>query len=222
MSTQTRPRQTTFAGGMIVLGSIFLLLSVWESMTGLRGIESREAVEEFLRTSPGNQTGLTVEDTLQVLRVVATVTGACAAVAAVLGVYALQGNRQARMVLSVLAVPIFVTGIVVGGFMSSIVAVAITMLWLSPSREWFRGEPVPDRTTPSERRGPRCGRPRRRLRQSQPVDAPGRPPAVRAPAAPVCRPALPVASGGVGPRPRAARHLARPAVRPRRTVAPRA
>ena len=57
MSTPTRPRQTTFAGGMIVLGSIFLLLSVWESMTGLRGIESREAVEEFLRTSPGNQTG---------------------------------------------------------------------------------------------------------------------------------------------------------------------
>jgi hypothetical protein len=152
VSTPTRPRQTTFAGGMIILGSIFLLLSVWESMTGLRGIESREAVEEFLSTSPGDQTGLSVEDTLQVLRVVATVTGVCAAVAAVLGAYALQGNRQARVALSVLAVPIFLTGIVVGGFMSSIVAVAITLLWLSPSREWFKGEPIPDRTTPPDAR----------------------------------------------------------------------
>ncbi len=149
MSTQPRPRQTTFAGGMIVLGSLFLLLSVWESMTGLRGIESRDAVEAFLADPPGSGMGLSVERALQLLRVVATVAGVCAAVAAVLGVYALRGQRAARVGLSVLAVPIFVTGIVVGGFMSSIVAVAIGLLWLSPSREWFRGEPVPDRTPPA-------------------------------------------------------------------------
>lgn len=147
MSTQTRPRQTTFAGGMIVLGSIFLLLSVWEAVTGLRGIESREAIEEFLADPPGSELGLTVEGTVQILRGVATVAGVCAAIAAVLGVYVLRGHRAARVGLSVLAVPIFVTGIVAGGFMSSIVAVAIALLWLSPSREWFRGEPVPDRTT---------------------------------------------------------------------------
>ena len=47
--------------------------------------------------------------------------------------------------LSVLAVPLFVTGIAAGGFMSSIVAVAIALLWLSPSREWFKGEVAPDR-----------------------------------------------------------------------------
>lgn len=145
MSTPTRPRQTTFAGGMIIVGSIFLLLTVFESMTGLRGIESREAIEEFLRESPGSETGLTVEGTLQILRGVATVAGVCAAIAAVLGVYALRGHRPARVGLSVLALPLFVTGIAAGGFMSSIVAVAIALLWLSPSREWFRGEVAPDR-----------------------------------------------------------------------------
>jgi hypothetical protein len=149
VSTQTRPRQTTFAGGMIILGSAFLLLTVWESMTGLRGIESREAVEDFLSSSAGSETGLSVEETLQVLRGVATVAGVCAAVTLVLGVYALRGSRPARLGLSVLAVPLFLTGIVAGGFMSSIVAVAIALLWLSPSREWFKGEPIPDRTTPS-------------------------------------------------------------------------
>ncbi|WP_107766445.1 hypothetical protein [Nocardioides terrigena] len=145
MSTPTRPRQTTFAGGMIIVGSIFLLLTVWESMTGLRGIESRDAVEDFLAESPGSETGLTVEGTLQLLRGVSTVAGVCAAVAAVLGVYALRGHRPARVGLSVLAVPLFVTGIAAGGFMSSIVAVAIALLWLSPSREWFKGEVAPDR-----------------------------------------------------------------------------
>ena len=154
MSTQTRPRQTTFAGGMIVLGSVFLLLTVWESVTGLRGIESRESVEEFVSEPPGSDLGLTVEGTLQILRGVATVAGVCAAVAAVLGVYALRGHRPARIGLSVLAVPLFLSGIVAGGFMSSIVAVAIALLWVSPSREWFRGDPIPDRTPPEAPRPP--------------------------------------------------------------------
>lgn len=154
MSTQTRPRQTTFAGGMIVLGSVFLLLTVWESVTSLRGIESRESVEEFVSEPPGSDLGLTVEGTLQLLRAVATVAGVCAAVAAVLGVYALRGHRPARIGLSVLAVPLFLSGIVAGGFMSSIVAVAIALLWVSPSREWFRGDPVPDRTPPEAPRPP--------------------------------------------------------------------
>lgn len=154
MSTQTRPRQTTFAGGMIVLGSVFLLLTVWESVTSLRGIESRESVEEFVAEPPGSDLGLTVEGTLQILRAVATVAGVCAAVAAVLGVYALRGHRPARIGLSVLAVPLFLSGIVAGGFMSSIVAVAIALLWVSPSREWFRGDPIPDRTPPEAPRPP--------------------------------------------------------------------
>jgi hypothetical protein len=153
VSTPTRPRQTTFAGGMIIVGSVFLLLTVWESMTGLRGIESRDAVEDFLAESPGSETGLTVEGTLQLLRGVSTVAGVCAAVAAVLGVYALRGHRPARIGLSVLAVPLFVTGIAAGGFMSSIVAVAIALLWLSPSREWFRGEVPPDKAAADKAAG---------------------------------------------------------------------
>jgi hypothetical protein len=153
VSTPTRPRQTTFAGGMIIVGSVFLLLTVWESMTGLRGIESRDAVEDFLAESPGSETGLTVEGTLQLLRGVSTVAGVCAAVAAVLGVYALRGHRPARIGLSVLAVPLFVTGIAAGGFMSSIVAVAIALQWLSPSREWFRGEVAPDKAAADKAAG---------------------------------------------------------------------
>lgn len=147
MSKQTRPRQTTFAGGMIIIGSIFVLLAVWEAASGLRGIESREGIEKFLSEPPGDQFGLSVEEALQALRATAAVAGFCAAMSLVLGIYALQGHRAARLGLSVLAVPLFLTGLVAGGFMSAIVAVAIALLWLSPSREWFAGEPVPDGTT---------------------------------------------------------------------------
>ncbi|KRF34939.1 hypothetical protein [Nocardioides sp. Soil805] len=202
MSTQPRPRQTTFAGGMIVLGSLFLLVTVWDSMTGLRGIESRDAIEDFLSDPPGNGLGLTVEGTLQILRGVATVTGVCAAVAAVLGVYALRGQRAARVGLTVLAVPIFVTGIVAGGFMSSIVAVAIGLLWLSPSREWFRGEPVPDRTPPADApNAPKAAVWPPPLPDARAADQPPTPPSAAAPPSPAspASPAEPPVQHGTWP-----------------------
>ena len=202
MSTQTRPRQTTFAGGMIILGSIFLLLSVYESMTGLRGIESREAIEDFLADSPGSETGLTVEGTVQILRGVATVAGVCAAITTVLGVYALQGHRPARVGLSVLAVPLFVTGIVAGGFMSSIVAVAIALLWLSPVAGVVQGRARPGPDEAPGARAPPSGR--RRCRTTRPprpppprVSRPGR--ATRPGRLPRRRRAQPAASGAPAP-----------------------
>jgi hypothetical protein len=63
--------------------------------------------------------------------------------------------------LAVLAVPLFVTGLLVDSFAASFVAAAAAMLWLSPAREWFAtGQWTPPPTKESraaelERRGPR-------------------------------------------------------------------
>ena len=51
------------------------------------------------------------------MRVGLMVAAACAAAAAVLGVYALQRHRAARVALSVLAVPILLTAPLTGGLM---------------------------------------------------------------------------------------------------------
>jgi hypothetical protein len=51
----------------------------------------------------------------------------------------LQRSRGARIALSVLAGPLFVAGMVTGGFMSSVVVASAVMLWFQPARDWFDG-----------------------------------------------------------------------------------
>ena len=152
MSTTTtaRPRQTTMAGVMVMLAASFVVLSVADTVSRLRSIETRESIETFLRDAPGSDLGLSVESMIQVLHGIAIVAALCSVAAVALGWQVLQRSRRARVVLSVLAVPIFVTGLVAGGFMSSLVAVATAMLWLSPSREWFAGLPIPEPAKPGQ------------------------------------------------------------------------
>ncbi|WP_310525955.1 hypothetical protein [Nocardioides sp.] len=146
MSTKTaaRPRQTTMAGAMVMLAATFVVLSVADTVSRLRSIETREMIEKFLADPPGNGLGLSFETMIQLLHAIAVVAALSSVAAVALGWQVLQRSRQARVALSVLAVPIFVTGLVAGGFMSSLVAVATAMLWLSPSREWFAGLPIPE------------------------------------------------------------------------------
>lgn len=144
MSTKTavRPRQTTMAGAMVMLAAVFVVLTVWDSVSRLRSIETRESIERFLAGAPGDTLDLSVETMIDVLHGVSIVAALCAVAAVALGWQVLQRSTSARLALSVIAVPLFVTGLVAGGFMSSLVAAATAMLWLSPSREWFAGQPI--------------------------------------------------------------------------------
>jgi hypothetical protein len=78
---------------------------------------------------------------LTLLRTVAMVAAGCATAAAILGYQVLRRSRSARLALTVLAVPLFFTGLVTGGFVSSVVAASAAMLWLQPARDWFRDGP---------------------------------------------------------------------------------
>lgn len=153
MSTTTaaRPRQTTMAGVMVMLAAVFVVLAAFDRVARLRSLETRESLERVIDDMPGGFSP-SVESIIQLSHVVAIVAALCAVAAVALGWQVLQGSRQARTILSVLAVPIFVTGLVAGGFMSSIVAVATVMLWLSPSREWFAGKPIPEPVKPGQTR----------------------------------------------------------------------
>ena len=46
-ATPQRPRQVTLAGWMIVVGSAVVVFSAFERVSGLRSIESQEAVADF-------------------------------------------------------------------------------------------------------------------------------------------------------------------------------
>lgn len=139
-SSPSRPRQVSFAAWLIMGGSLFVLVSAFEQMAGVQSLDTRRAVQDFLAEPPADGLGVGVQDVLDTMRVLVLITGACATASLILGIQVLQRSRSARLALSVLAVPLFVCGLVVGGIMSSFVAAAVVMLWVQPARDWFNGK----------------------------------------------------------------------------------
>jgi hypothetical protein len=142
------------AGWVTILGSAAVVLTVFDLIANLRSLDTRERVQKAISEPPLDGMGIDTQQVLTVMHVVAMVAAGCATAAAILGWHVLHRNKQARLWLSVLAVPLFLAGLVTGGFLSSMVAVAVVMLWTRPARDWFDGRasaPTPD--------GPRRDRP---------------------------------------------------------------
>lgn len=138
-SAHPRPPQVTLAGWVTIVGSFFMVFSVWDVVTNLRSIDTRESVTRALSEPPLDGTGLGVETALDLMHITALVAAACAAAAGILGVFVLQKHRQARLALTLLALPLFLSGMITGGFLSALIAVSIVMLWSGPARDWYDG-----------------------------------------------------------------------------------
>jgi len=149
-----RPRQLTMAAGFVIGGSVFLVLSVFDTFTTLNSVEMRDEITKVLSSPTGKGLGLSLSEAKTFMRVGLMIAAACAAAAAVLGVYALQRHRTARVALTVLAVPILLTAPLTGGLMGALVAAATLMLWSGQARDWFAGRPVRE-VGPPERKSSR-------------------------------------------------------------------
>lgn len=136
--TTQRPPQVTFAAGLVVAGSLFVVLGNFSRVSTLRSLDNRELVEELVSEPALGGLGLSVEDGFTFLYASLVVGAVFAAMAAVFGGYALTGSRPARLGATLVAVPMFLSGLVNAGFTTALVAAAASMLWLSPGREWFR------------------------------------------------------------------------------------
>lgn len=139
---EQRPRQVTVAGWLIILGGIAVVVTAYQQMAALHSLATRQWVQSMLADPALQGTGVGVGAVLTVLHVLALVSGACAAASVVLGWHALHGSRSARVVVSVLAVPLLLAGLGGGGLFSTVVAVAALLLWMPPARQWFAGEQV--------------------------------------------------------------------------------
>lgn len=142
-STDNRPRQVGWAGWLVVLGSAFSVVTAFQVIAGARSLETREALSDLLADGPGGGLDVGVEGAIQVLQASASVAAVVGAMMTVLGVYALRGDRRARLGLSLLALPLFISGMALGGFLTSLAAAATGLLWISPAREWYAGLPLP-------------------------------------------------------------------------------
>lgn len=127
----------------IMAGSAFVVLFVFESVASLHTLQTREAVQTFLSEPPGNGLGMSVDGALTVMRTLGMVAAGCATAAGILGFHVLRRSKPARIALSVLALPLLVSGMVSGGFLSSLVAACAFLLWLPPARDWFEGREPP-------------------------------------------------------------------------------
>ena len=183
--TPSRPRQVTLAAWLIMVGSVVMVAMVFDRVAGLHTIETQDSVRRFLAEPPADELGLGVDGVITALRIIAMVAAGCATAAAILGYQVLRRSRGARIALTVLAVPLFLAGMVTGGFVSSVVAASAVMLWLQPSRSWFDGGPAGSSTAPAS---------------AAPVSAPARPVAPTDP--PV--PAVPAAGASSSARRRPA------------------
>src|SRR3712207_5704352 len=92
-----RPRQVTTAAVMAVGGSLVLVLSLFDTLGRLRKPEMRQAVDDFLAQPPGSSLGVDTPQVIDLMRALAFVSGALAAMALVFAVFVLQRHRGARI-----------------------------------------------------------------------------------------------------------------------------
>lgn len=137
-----RPGQVTLAGWLIVGGSLGVLVTVYDQLSRLRSLDTRNRIETALKDPALHGLGVGVNDVLEALHVLGLVAGACAAAAVVLGWHVLRRHRASRLALTILAVPLLLSGIASGGFFSTVVAVAVVLLWLPDARNWLDGRPA--------------------------------------------------------------------------------
>src|SRR3954449_10253380 len=97
-----RPRQVTIAGWMIMVGSVTVVLLVFQQIAGLHTVDTRDALESVVEEPPFDAMNLDVDQLLGVVRVLAMIAAACATATAILGWQVLQRSRSARVALSIL------------------------------------------------------------------------------------------------------------------------
>lgn len=155
-----RPPQVTMAGWVSIVGSLFLVIGMFDAVAGLRSIESRERVTDLLKEPQFKGLDIGVEQWLDLMHQVYLAAGAMAAAAVVLGWYVLRGHQGARIGLTVVALPLFIAGMFANQITASLVAVSAVILWGRPARDWFAGRPVRQVSAlrqPSPPSGPSAG-----------------------------------------------------------------
>jgi hypothetical protein len=134
---ENRPAQVTVAAWLIMIGSVFVVLTVWDRIAGLHSMESRAALQKLLDQPSAKGLGLDLGTLMTVVKTLSMVAAGCATAMVILAYQTLQRSRSARLALTFLALPLFVTGLATGGFLSSAVAASVATLWLRPARIWF-------------------------------------------------------------------------------------
>jgi hypothetical protein len=173
-----RPRQVTMAGWVGGVASAMTLASVFTVMPKLRSIGTRQAINEYLTTGAGRALGIDLDQALVLARIGLFVTAAAAAATLVFTVFVMRRDRQSRIALTVMALPILFCGVFVDPFLAGFILASIVLVWTRPASDWFAGrapQPMPQSGPTMPDLPPRPPGPERRPADPPPFPGYGRP-----------------------------------------------
>lgn len=136
---QPRPPQATFAGVLIIGGSVLLILAAWQRISTLHTLEAQRSIETWLTSN--NLEGMTVDGLATTLRVLCIVGAAAAAASTILGFQVFQRSLSARIALAILAPLLFVGALASNLVIAAMAVFGIGLLWAQPTRDWYAGRP---------------------------------------------------------------------------------
>jgi hypothetical protein len=146
-----RPPHVTVASAIVIVGSLFVVLEMWDRIAGLHSLDTRTTFTAYLADSRLGRAGVDVAQLTTIVRISAMAAAGCATAMLILGWFVRRRSRSARLVLTVLAGALVVTGMVSDWFVESIAATfwaagiggAVVTLWLGPAGLWFSGKEAP-------------------------------------------------------------------------------
>jgi len=168
----------TVASVIVIVGSAFVVLQMWDRIAGLQSIDTRATLAAYLADSRLGDAGVDLAQLTNIVRIAAMAAAGCATAMLILSWQVTRRSRSARLALSVLAGALVVTGMVSDWFVESVAATfwaggigaAVVTLWLGPAALWFSDNPAKIQE--------------RREAERTPPAAPRPPPRYDAPAAP--------------------------------------
>ncbi len=137
-----RPQQVTLGAGTVIAAGAIHVLSSFDDMSSLRTVESKDRAQEIIKSAANSGFSLTQTQVLDLMHAGVLVSGAAAAAAVVMGIYALRGHRAAPPTLIGISALVVLGSLLTDPLMGMVLAAGTMILWSGPARDWFAGRPV--------------------------------------------------------------------------------
>lgn len=151
-SANSRPKQPR--PSVVTLACIFVTVTAFLTLTELitalmdwATVDMQAGLRPVLRQLAAVGAVLTMTEVLQYLRWFFLAMVPFSVAAMVFSIYALRGDRRARVMTTILAVAAGFVSLPIGVFgvlQATMLFLAAGALWTSEARRWYRGEPAPE------------------------------------------------------------------------------
>jgi hypothetical protein len=155
-----RPSQVTRAAVQAIVGSVLVMLAMVTVIARLNSQDMADFADELRKEPMLAGSDLSRDETLDLLRLSATICASACVASLVFAVYVLRRHNPSRIGLTVLGGLLIVSGVmqpIVGWLIAAYAGLAIYLLWSPPARTWFAwkpGQPVHNSGHPSASSSP--------------------------------------------------------------------